>query len=141
MGRSLNKVTLIGNLGRDPELRNLQSGSQVCNFSVATTEKWNDKATGEKREATEWHRISTFGKLAGVCAQYLSKGSLVFVEGKIKSNNYEKDGVTHYGYNITANEIKFLDSRATVSRDEGYYQGTYAVPDQVTSSYEDDIPF
>lgn len=98
---SLNKVSLIGNLGKDPEHRVMPSGDSVCNFPLATTEKWTDKSTGEKKEATEWHNISIFGNLAGVATQYLSKGSKVYVEGKIQTRKYtDKSGVEKYSTGI-----------------------------------------
>lgn len=106
----INKVLLIGNLGRDPEMRYTQDGSPVCNFSIATSETWKDRNTGEKREKTEWHRIVTFRRLAEICARYLRKGSKVFIEGKLQTRSYEKDGATHYITEIVANELNMLDS-------------------------------
>ena len=82
---SVNKVIVVGNLGKDPETRFMPDGKAVCNFSVATTDTWKDKATGEKKEATEWHRISAFGRLAEICGEYLKKGSQVYIEGKLRT--------------------------------------------------------
>ena len=94
---SLNQVQLIGNLGRDPEKRSLNSGDPVCNFSIATSEKWKDKNTGEQREQTEWHRVVVFGRLADVCSQYLRKGSQVFVQGKLTTRKWtDQSGVEKY---------------------------------------------
>jgi single-strand DNA-binding protein len=108
----LNQAQIIGHLGRDPETRYLPSSEAVTNFSVATTEKWRDKATGEQKEATEWHRITTFGKLAEVCGQWLKKGSMVFVQGKITTKKYtDRDGVERYSTEIRADTMKMLGGR------------------------------
>jgi single-strand DNA-binding protein len=111
---SVNKVILVGNLGRDPETKYLPSGDAVCNFSIATSETWKDKA-GEKQEATEWHRISAFGKLAEICGQYLKKGSTVYIEGSIKTRTYEKDGEKRYATEIRADRMQMLGGRAAPS--------------------------
>lgn len=109
---SLNKATLIGHLGRDPETRYLPSGEAVTNFSVATSETWKDKQSGERREATEWHRISTFGKLAEIAGQYLVKGSLVYIEGKIATRKYtDKNGAEKSATEIRADTMKMLGPR------------------------------
>src|ERR1019366_6058380 len=93
---SINKVILIGNVGRDPETRFLPSGSAVANISIATTDTWKDKTSGEKKEATEWHRVVFFGRLAEIVGEYLKKGSQVYVEGRLQTRKYEKDGQDHY---------------------------------------------
>ena len=109
---SLNQVNLIGRVGRDPETRYLPSGEAVAGFSIATSEKWKDKSTGELREEVEWHRISTFGRLAEIVGQYVKKGGLVYVSGKIKTRKYtDKDGSEKYATDIRANELKLLSSR------------------------------
>ena len=109
---SVNKVTIIGNLGRDPENRYLPSGEQVTSIAVATTDRWRDKATGEQKEATEWHRISFFGKLAEIAGQYLKKGSQVYVEGKLRTQKYtDKDGIERYQTNIIADRMQMLGSK------------------------------
>ena len=91
---SVNKVILVGNLGRDPEVRYLPNGDAVANIAIATTDKWKDKQTGEAKEQTEWHRVSFFGKLAEIAGQYLNKGSQVYIEGKLQTRKYtDKDGV------------------------------------------------
>ena len=108
----LNQVQIIGHLGRDPETRSFPSGDQVCNFTLATTERWKDKQTGEQKEATEWHRISTFGKLAEICSQYLLKGSLVYVQGKITTRKWtDKDGIEKYSTEIKADSMKMLGGK------------------------------
>lgn len=110
---SLNKVIIIGNLGRDPETRYAPSGDCICNIAVATTETWKDKQTGEKKEATEWHRVAFFGKLGEIAAQYLKKGSQVYVEGSLRTREYtDKDGVKKYATDIKASEMKMLGGRA-----------------------------
>ena len=108
----LNKAQIIGRVGRDPEIRYLPSGDAVANLTLATTEKWKDKSTGEAKEATEWHRISFFGRLAEIVGEYVQKGSLIYVEGKIKTRKYtDKDGVEKYSTDITAETMKLLSSR------------------------------
>ena len=109
---SVNKVILIGHLGRDPENRYLPSGEQVTSIAVATTDRWRDKATGDMKEQTEWHRISFFGKLAEIAGQYLKKGSQVYVEGRIRTNKYtDRDGVERYQTQIIADTMQMLGSK------------------------------
>ena len=109
---SVNKVIIVGNLGRDPENRYLPSGEQVTSIAVATTENWTDKQSGEKKSLTEWHRISFFGKLAEIAGQYLKKGSPVYVEGKLRTQKYtDKDGIERYQTNIIANTMQMLGSK------------------------------
>ncbi len=109
---SMNKVILIGRLGRDPETRYMPSGEAVCNFSLATSESWNDKKSGNKVERTEWHNISMWGRLAEIAGQYLKKGSLVYLEGRIQSRKYtDKTGVERTAYEIVANEMKMLGGK------------------------------
>ena len=107
----LNKVFILGNLGRDPEVRSLPNGTTVCTFSIATSETWKDK-TGEKREKTEWHRIVTFNKLADLCGEYLAKGRQVFVEGKLQTREWERDGVKQYTTEIVASEVRFIGGKS-----------------------------
>ncbi|MEC8908746.1 MAG: single-stranded DNA-binding protein, partial [Pseudomonadota bacterium] len=111
MARSVNKVTLIGTLGRDPEVRYLPNGNAVANLSLATDESYNDKATGQKVEQTEWHRLTVYGRLAEICQQYLKKGSRAYFEGKLRTREWEKDGVKRYTTEIITNEMMMLDSR------------------------------
>ena len=109
---SVNKWIGIGNLGRDPESRYTASGEAICNFSIACTETWKDKQTGERKEMTEWVRISAFGKLAEICSQYLKKGSQVYVEGSLRTRKWtDKDGQERYTTEIRCDDIKMLGSR------------------------------
>jgi single-strand DNA-binding protein len=105
----VNKVILIGNLGKDPELRFTQGGQAVCTFSMATTESWNDRASGEKVERTEWHRIVVWGRAAELCAKYLAKGRTAFVEGRLQTREWEdKDGHKRWTTEINAQNVQFL---------------------------------
>jgi len=108
----INKAILIGRLGSDPEIRYTPSGVAVANFSVATSEEWKDKDTGEKKERTEWHRIVAWRRLGEICGEYLSKGKQVYVEGRIQTSSWEdKDGNKRYKTEIVANDVQFLGSR------------------------------
>jgi len=108
----LNKVTLIGNLGADPDARFLPSGGAVTNITVATTMRWKDKTSGEKREATEWHRVVFFNRLAEVVSQYLRKGSQVYIEGRLQTRKWQdKDGADRYTTEIVASEMNMLGSK------------------------------
>ena len=108
---SVNKVILVGRLGRDPETRYMPSGDAITNFSIATDEQWRDR-NGERQTRTEWHNITLFGKLGEIASQYLRKGSQVFIEGKIQSRKYTgKDGIERMAYDIIGNEMKMLGNR------------------------------
>lgn len=108
----INKVILIGSLGDAPEVKYAASGSAICSFSIATSESWVDKTSGEKKELTEWHNISVFGKLAEVCGEFLSKGKKAYIEGKLKTDKYtDKAGVVKYTTKIIADKIEFLSPR------------------------------
>jgi single-strand DNA-binding protein len=109
---SVNKVILIGNLGKDPETRYLPSGEALTSFSIATSETWKDKTSGEKKEATEWHRISAFGKLAEICGEYLRKGSQVYIEGSLRTRKWQdKEGQDRYTTEVRADQMRMLGSR------------------------------
>ena len=151
---SVNKVIIVGNLGKDPETRYAPSGDAVTNIVVATTETWKDKASGEKREATEWHRVVFFGKLAEIAGQYLKKGSQVYLEGKLKTRKWQdKDGQDRYTTEINADEMKMLGSKGDGQQQEGQRpQQTQQRPPANTqrqpqgpaggfSDMDDDIPF
>lgn len=129
---SLNKVILIGNLGKDPETRYAPSGDAICNITVATSETWKDKATGEKKEQTEWHRVVFFGRLAEIAAQYLRKGSQIYVEGRLQTRKWQdKDGNDRYTTEIRGDEMKMLGSRqgaGDASSGRQYDAGGYDAP-------------
>ena len=109
---SVNKAILVGNLGKDPETRYAPSGDAICNITLATTDTWRDKASGEKREATEWHRVVFFGKLAEIAGQYLRKGSQVYVEGSLRTRKWQdKDGQDRYTTEIRADQMKMLGGK------------------------------
>ena len=119
---SVNKVILIGNLGRDPEVRYLPSGEAVANFSIATTEKWKDKS-GEVKEQTEWHRISFFGRQAEICGEYLRKGSAVYVEGRLQTRKWtDKEGVEKYSTEIRGDRMQMLGGKSERSEPRGESQ-------------------
>ena len=108
---SVNKAILIGRIGKDPEMRYTTDGTAVANLTLATNEIWKDKSTGERKERTEWHRIVAFRRLAEICGEYLSKGRQVFVEGRLQTRSWEKDGVTRYTTEIVADNIRFLGGK------------------------------
>jgi single-strand DNA-binding protein len=113
MARGVNKVILVGNLGKDPETRYMPSGKAVTNFTIATSESWKDKQTGEQREQTEWHNIVMYDRLAEIAAEYLRKGSQVYVEGRLRTRKWQdKEGRDRYTTEINANEMQMLGSRA-----------------------------
>lgn len=109
---SVNKVIIVGNLGRDPEMRTFPSGGRVCNVTIATTERWKDKQSGEMKEATEWHRVVFNDRLAEIAGEYLRKGSQVYVEGSLRTRKWtDKDGIEKYTTEIRADEMKMLGKR------------------------------
>lgn len=152
---SVNKVIIVGNLGRDPETRYMPNGDAVTNIAVATTESWKDKNSGEKMEKTEWHRITFYRKLAEIAGQYLKKGASVYVEGRLQTRKWEKDGVDHYTTEIIADTMQMLGTRAAGGDDQprpAQAQGSrnaYADergksqprPAPHFSDMDDDIPF
>ena len=107
----VNKVIIIGNLGRDPEMRYTQDQNAVATFSVATSEQWTDRNTNERRERTEWHRVVCFRRLAEICGEYLHKGSKVYIEGQLQTRSWEQDGQTRYMTEVVARNMQMLDSR------------------------------
>lgn len=143
----INKVILIGNLGQDPEVRYLPSGGAVTNLSLATSESWKDKQTGENKERTEWHRIVFFNRLAEVAGEYLKKGSKVYVEGSLRTREWEKDGVKRYTTEITGSSMQMLDSKGSGASASS--PGAANKPKNVQHSlepatltdFDDDIPF
>lgn len=112
MGNGINKVILIGRLGKDPEVRNLPSGGMVTNITVATSESWKDKTTGEKQERTEWHRVVFFNRLAETASQYLKKGLQIYIDGSLRTNKWkDKEGNNRYTTEIIANTMQMIDSK------------------------------
>jgi single-strand DNA-binding protein len=109
--RGVNKVILVGNLGRDPETKHLQGGIAVTTFSIATSESWKDKQSGESKERTEWHNVTCFARLAEIAGQYLKKGSKVYIEGQLRTSSWEKDGQKHYKTEAMARELQMLDGK------------------------------
>lgn len=147
---SLNKVILIGNLGRDPEVRYMPNGEAVCNFSIATSETWNDRQTGQRQERTEWHNITLYRRLAEVAGQYLKKGSQVYIEGRIQSRKYtDKNGIERTAYEIIGNEMKMLGGKAEGSSESANTaeppapprRQAPAAPAQPVDDIDDDVPF
>ncbi|EED36774.1 single-strand binding protein [Luminiphilus syltensis NOR5-1B] len=153
--RGVNKVIIVGNLGNDPEHRMLPSGGAVTNISVATSESWKDKQTGQPQERTEWHRVVFFNRLAEIAAEYLRKGSKVYLEGSLRTRKWQdKSGQDRYSTEIVANEMQMLDSRNSMnegSSSGGYSggggydsqpsQGATAPSAPAPSLEDDDIPF
>ena len=138
---SVNKVILVGRLGRDPEVRYMPNGEAVCNFSIATDESWNDKQTGQRVTKTEWHNITLYRRTAEVAGQYLKKGSLVYIEGRIQSRKYTgKDGIERTAYEIIGNEMKMLGGKndnggGSAPYDGGQAYGTPAAAAPAAAAY------
>ena len=154
MARGINKVIIVGNVGGDPETRYMPSGSAVTNLTVATNESWKDKQTGEKKERTEWHRVAMFNRLAEIAAEYLRKGSQVYIEGKLRTRKWQdKDGQDRYTTEIIADEMQMLGGRggssdfggASASQGGGRASsqggGNAAPPPSGPDDFDDDIPF
>ena len=160
MARGINKVILVGNLGNDPEVRATTSGSRVATISVATTESWTDKTSGQKQEKTEWHRVVFFNRLAEIVEQYLNKGSQVYVEGRLQTRKWQdKDGQDKYTTEIVANEMQMLGGRGGSAGEGGGFQSTAPMDPPAKSAgsksaaaapaaaggpdinFDDDIPF
>ena len=148
MARGVNKVILVGNLGQKPEIRYTQTDSAVANLSLATSESWKDKETGEQREKTEWHRIVYFGKLAEIAEQYLDKGSKGYVEGKLQTRKWQdkETGADRYTTEIVGNELTMLDSKNSSGMNEmnesQNFERNTGQSDKAQEDFnEDDIPF
>lgn len=118
MAKGINKVILIGNLGKDPETRYLPSGGAVTNITLATSESWKDKTSGQMQERTEWHKVVFFNRLAEIAGEFLQKGSKVYIEGSLRTRSYDKDGQKHYTTEIVANEMQMLDGRGGQQADD-----------------------
>jgi single-strand DNA-binding protein len=150
MARGINKVILVGNLGNDPEVKYMPSGGAVANVSVATTDSWKDKQSGERQERTEWHRVVFFGRLAEIAGEYLRKGSQVYVEGRLQTRKWQgQDGQDRYTTEIVANEMQMLGGRGGGSggfEDAPARSGSSRPAPQpdakdVPDEFDDDIPF
>ncbi|MBQ0712229.1 MAG: single-stranded DNA-binding protein [Porticoccus sp.] len=165
MARGINKVILVGNLGKDPEAKFMPNGNAVTNITVATSESWKDKQTGQQQERTEWHRVVFFNRLAEIASEYLKKGSKVYVEGSLRTRKWQgQDGQDRYTTEIVASEMQMLDSRGgstgydnpAPAQQNAQAQGsqqqpnqqpnqqsssTASVPDAGFDSFDDDIPF
>jgi single-strand DNA-binding protein len=163
--RGINKAIILGNLGKDPEIRYASNGNAIANFSIATSESWKDKNSGEKVEKTEWHRISAFGKLAEIIGEYLKKGSQVYIEGRLQTRKWQdKDGQDKYTTEIVASDMQMLGGRGDggggASRNDSYDQSApqQSAPQQPAAApaggsgaapaaspgggdFDDDIPF
>jgi len=139
----INKVILIGRLGKDPEIRYTPGGAAVANFTMATSEEWRDKETGEKQERTEWHRIVAWRRLGEICGEYLKKGSQVYIEGRIQTRDWEdRDGVRRYTTEIIAQSMQMLDRAGSPGRDVSAASKEDGFPmEEPVSIPEDDIPF
>ena len=139
--KSINKATLIGHVGRAPEIRYTQGGSPVANFSIATNEFWTSN-TGERQERTEWHKIVAWGKLAEFCQEYIQKGSYLYIEGRIQNRSYEdRDGVKRYVTEIRANEIGLLDRKPGVDSAAGAEPPIESIPSEPSGGTDDEVPF
>ncbi|KWT10596.1 Single-stranded DNA-binding protein [Pseudomonas syringae pv. avii] len=164
MARGVNRVTLIGTCGQDPECRYLPNGNAVTNLSLATSEQWTDKQSGQKVEKTEWHRVSLFGKVAEIAGEYLRKGSQVYIEGKLQTREWEKDGIKRYTTEIVVDmqgTMQLLGGRPQEGQQQGQRQAQQSRPSSQDSaarqqprqqqaapqpaadfdSFDDDIPF
>lgn len=147
--RGVNKVIVVGTVGKDPEVKYMQNGNAVCNLSLATNESWTDKQTGEKKERTEWHRVSLFGRLAEIAGEYVRKGGQVYIEGKLRTRSYEKEGQTHYSTDIIADNMQMLGGRQGGGSNSGPAPRTNSSQERGPSRQEspqddfvdDDIPF
>ena len=136
----INKVILVGRLGKDPEVRYTADGVPVAAFPVATSVEWKDKNSGEKREKTEWHRVEAWRRLGEICGEYLHKGKQVYIEGRLQTDSWEdRDGNKRYTTKVVAREMQMLDSAAKGGR--GEYQGQQPPPEEPINIPEDDIPF
>jgi single-strand DNA-binding protein len=162
--RGINKVILVGNVGQDPETRYMPNGGAVTNLSIATSETWKDKSNGEQQERTEWHRVVFYQRLAEIVAEYVKKGSKIYVEGRLQTRSWEQDGVKRYATEIIANEMQMLDGRGGSGGEGGggSYQSSQPqqrssgggsgggsgaprnqqpVPPPSMDDFDDDIPF
>jgi single-strand DNA-binding protein len=146
--RGINKVILVGNVGQDPETRYMPNGNAVTNITLATSETWKDKNTGEQQERTEWHRVTFYQRLAEIVAEYVKKGSKLYIEGRLQTRSWEQDGIKRYATDIIANEMQMLDSRGSGGGGGSYqpaHQSGASEPAEPAPAdmgdFDDDIPF
>ena len=154
--RGVNKVILVGNVGNDPEVRYMPNGNAVANVSIATSDSWKDRNTGDQQERTEWHRVVFFNRLAEIVEQYVKKGTKLYLEGRLQTRSWEQDGAKRYSTEIVANEMQMLDSRGAggVNQEFGDQAPPPAAPSQDSEkgstqqpsssnfdNFDDDIPF
>jgi single-strand DNA-binding protein len=158
--RGVNKVILVGNVGNDPEVRYMPNGNAVANISIATSDTWKDKTTGDQQEKTEWHRVVFFNRLAEIVEQYVKKGSKLYIEGRLQTRSWEQDGVKRYSTEIVSNEMQMLDSRGSAGAGQDFGNQPSAAPAQQAQpqaaaqpqgaaptapanfdNFDDDIPF
>ena len=141
----VNKVILVGRLGKDPEVRNLENGATVANFTMATSETYKDRTTGERKEITEWHNVVLWRGLADIAAKYLHKGDQVYIEGKLRTRSWEKEGVTRYTTEIVGDNMTLLGSRGSTNQTGGsspaYNQAAGADDFKSNENTTDDLPF
>ena len=144
MARGINKVIIVGNLGADPDTKSMPSGNMVANFSVATSESWNDRDTGERQEKTEWHRVVFFGRLAEIADQYLRKGSQVYIEGKLQTRKWQdENGNDRWTTEIKGDQLEMLGERMSsgTSQSNNMDQSTSKPNFTNDDEFDDDIPF
>lgn len=143
---SLNKVMLIGHVGRDPEVKYLANGDAVANVTLATTETWKDKSTGEKQEKTEWHRLVFFRRLAEIVSEYVTKGMPIYIEGRLQTRSYEKEGVKHYSTEIVCDQMQMLgrksdNTSSDDSRDHEERPRSKPAAKPAQQDFDEDVPF
>lgn len=149
--RGINKVILVGNLGDDPDVKYMPNGDAVCNVTLATSETWKDKSTGENREKTEWHKVTMFRRLGEIAGEYLKKGSKIYIEGKLQTRKWQgQDGTDRYTTEVVANEMQMLDSKGSNSSQNGNHstqsqpqvsQAQTQAPANPVDDFSDSIPF
>ena len=146
MARGINKVILVGTVGKDPEMKYMPSGDAIANISIATNDTWKDKNTGEKKEATEWHRVVFFKQLADIVGKYVRKGQQIYIEGSLKTRSWEKDGQKHYATEIVASDMQMLGSKGDGECTEQAAPAPKPAPPpkpapQSFEDFDDDLPF
>lgn len=143
--RGINKVILVGTIGQDPEIRYMPNGDAVCNLSLATNEEWKDKQTGEKKSKTEWHRVVLFGKIAEIAGEYVRKGTSIYIEGKLQTREWEKDGIKRYSTEIVVDSMRgvmqLLGGKPESAKAEPAKKPQPSQQAAPPDSFDTDIPF